>query len=642
MESRPPEMLEALFEHAFQLMGVLDAAGSVLVVNRSALEIIGKREEEVAGQPFWETPWWSHDPKAQAEVKEAIAKASTGVFVRLEATHRGVGGTLRVVDFSLTPYRDGSGQVRWLFPEGRDVTDRKLAETALRESEEKFRQIYQKSYDGILLLDGDRFVDCNPAVLEMMRCSEPELMRMHPWELSPPAQPDGRPSSEKALEMIQLAHVKGGHRFEWMHRRTDGEDFPVEVTLTPFPFSGREMLYTTWRDITDRKREERERLELEHRVLHTQKLESLGILAGGIAHDFNNLMTAMMGRLDLAALDLPEGHQAHEHLKILKGILDRATDLTQQMLAYSGRGRFVVGPTDLSSVARQMATLLSSSLSKKIQLDLDLAEDLPSVEGDAAQLQQVLLNLVTNAADAIGDQPGRIRIATGMATLDASDAAGLRAELPPRPGAYVYLDVSDTGCGIAPEFQTRIFEPFFSTKDAGRGLGLSALLGILRSHHGALGMNTTPGEGTTFRLFFPSAGAPALAKAETVEIQAALGAGLRVLLVDDEANIRDSTRHLLESMGCQVDLACDGAEALEKLDSGEAFSIMVLDLMMPRMDGRQTLAALKQDHPDLPVVLCSGYSEQEIPGDWTGVFLAKPYTREQLKDALLRALAGRA
>lgn len=633
-------MLEALFEHAFQLMGVLDAKGTVLTTNRAALAIIGKEDSEVIGQPFWETPWWSHDPKAQAELKEAISKASTGCFVRLEATHLGADGFMRVVDFSLTPFRDESGQVRWLFPEGRDVTDRKQAELALRESEEKFRQIYQKSYDGILLLDGDRFVDCNPAVLEMMRCSEPELMRMHPWDLSPPTQPDGRPSPDKALEMISLAHTKGGHRFEWMHRRTDGEDFPVEVTLIPFPLSGRNVLYTTWRDITDRKREERDRLALERQVLHAQKLESLGILAGGFAHDFNNLMTAMMGRLDMAAMDFPDGHKALVHIKIMEDILDRATDLTRQMLAYSGRGRFIVGPTDLSRVAREMATLLSASLSKKIQLDLELPEGLPSVEGDAAQLQQVLLNLVTNASDAIGDQPGRIRIATGMAALDSTDVAGLRAELPSKPGAYVFLEVSDTGCGVAPEFQTRIFEPFFSTKDAGRGLGLSALLGILRAHHGAFGMDSIPGEGTTFRLFFPSAGIPSTAKVETVDAQTTLAQGLRVLLVDDEETIRDSTRHLLESMGCQVITACDGVEALEMLDVEAPFSIVILDLMMPRMDGRQTLAVLKREHPTLPVVLCSGYSEQEILGAWNGVFLAKPYSREKLKAALLRALAG--
>jgi CheY-like chemotaxis protein len=288
-----------------------------------------------------------------------------------------------------------------------------------------------------------------------------------------------------------------------------------------------------------------------------------------------------------------------------------------------------------------MATLLSSSLSKKVQLDLELPEGLPSVEGDIAQLQQVLLNLVTNASDAIGDQFGRIRIVTGVATLDAGDVAGLRAELMTKPGAYVFIQVSDTGGGIAPEIMTQIFEPFFSTKDAGRGLGLAALLGILRAHHAALGIDSTLGEGTTFRLFFPTAGIPTAAKVEAAEIQTALRQGLRVLLVDDEENIRDSTRQLLESMGCQVIQACDGVEALERLGSGEPFSMVILDLMMPKMDGRQTLAVLKKDYPSLPVVLCSGYSEQEIQGGWNGVFLAKPYSRGKLKEALLRALAGR-
>ena len=640
MRPRPPDMIETLFEHAFQLMGVLDAEGRLLAANRSALAVIGKPEEDVLGQPFWDSPWFTHNAAAQAKVKAAIGEAATGQFVRFETSHLGTDGGTRVVDFSLTPWRDGSGAVRWLFPEGRDVTEKVEAERALRESEAKFREIYQKNYDGILLLDGDRFVDCNPAVLDMMRCSQPELLRMHPWELSPPTQPDGRPSPDKAMEMIGLAHAKGGHRFEWMHRRTDGEDFPVEVTLTPFRLGDREILYTTWRDITDRKREERERLELERRVLHAQKLESLGILAGGIAHDFNNLMTAMMGRLELAAMEFPDGHSVLGHIRILEDILDRATDLTRQMLAYSGRGRFVVGPTDLSRVAREMARLLSSSLSKKVELELELPEGLPVIEGDAAQLQQVLLNLVTNASDAIGDQPGRIRIATGTTTLDQG-ATGLLAEFKPSPGDYVFLEVSDTGCGIAPEFQGRIFEPFFSTTDTGRGLGLAALLGILRSHHGALEMDSAAGEGTTFRLYFPSAGNPSATGAEAPERQESLPPGLRLLLVDDEESIRSTTRGLLEGLGCQVATAGDGHEALELVASSSPFDLVLLDLMMPRMDGRQTLAALRKDNPGLAVVLCSGYTEQEIPGGWDGVFLAKPYTLEALQNALRTALAKR-
>jgi CheY-like chemotaxis protein len=321
--------------------------------------------------------------------------------------------------------------------------------------------------------------------------------------------------------------------------------------------------------------------------------------------------------------------------------VERAADLTRQMLAYSGKGRFVVGPTDLSKVAREMARLLASSLSKKVQLELDLATGLPAIEGDAAQLQQVLLNLVTNASDAIGDQPGRIRIATGATTLDAATAANLRAELKTRPGDYVFLEVSDTGCGITPDVQGRIFEPFYSTKDTGRGLGLSALLGILRAHHGALEMDSAQGKGTRFRLYFPSVGRVEAASAEVGEFPKVLPPGLSLLLVDDEETIRIATSRLLERLECRVTTACDGQEALAMLAARGPFDVVLLDLMMPRMDGRQTLAALLRDHPGLPVVLCSGYSEQEIVGGWNGVFLAKPYTAEKLKEALLKTLAKR-
>ncbi|MEI6105840.1 MAG: ATP-binding protein [Opitutae bacterium] len=310
------------------------------------------------------------------------------------------------------------------------------------------------------------------------------------------------------------------------------------------------------------------------------------------------------------------------------------------LLAYSGKGRFVVGPTDLSAMAGEMTKLLASSLSKKVQLELDLPEGLPAVVGDASQLQQVLLNLVTNASDAIGEQAGRIRVATGAEVLDAAAASALRGEDPPGPGTFVFLEVSDTGCGIAPEVQGRIFEPFFSTKETGRGLGLSALLGILRAHRGGFRMDSTPGGGTTFRVYFPGSAAPAGPGMRPLGAGAALPPGLRVLLVDDEEHIRDATRRLLEGMGCEVVPARDGLEAVELAAAG-SFSVVLLDLMMPRLDGRQTLGLLREDHPGLPVVLCSGYTAQEIPAGFEGVFLAKPYTLDQLTEALVTALAAR-
>ncbi len=633
-------MLKSLFQNATDFMGVLDTSGRLLLCNKASRLLIGKESDEIQGVLFWETPWWDHDPTEQARLRQAIATAAAGEFVRLDVTHLGVDGVLRIVDFSITPGRDERGVVRWIFPEGRDITAQRQAEVAQRESEEKFRQIFQRSHDGLLLLDGDRFIECNAAAQVMMRCTQPELLRMHPWELSPPTQPDGRPSGDKALEMIAQAHAKGGHRFEWMHRRVDGTDFPVEVTLTPFPLMGHDVLYTSWRDISDRKQEERERIELERRALHAQKLESLGILAGGIAHDFNNLMTAMMGRLEEAKHALAPGHGALEHLRILDDILHRATDLTGQMLAYSGKGRFVVGPADLSQVVRGMADLFSSSVPKKVELELALASGLPSVEADVAQLQQVLLNLVTNASDAIGDVPGRVRIETGVETLDAATMANLRTEVQLSPGPHVFLEVSDTGTGIPAEVAQRIFEPFFSTKDTGRGLGLSAMLGILRAHRGAFGLHSTPGVGTTFRLFFPVTATPAAVTTEVPAVRAELPPGLRVLLVEDEESIRQITARLLKRLDCEVATAVDGVDALDALATKGPFAVVLLDLTMPRMDGRQALAEISKLYPGLPVVICSGYSEHEIKGGWRGVFLPKPYSLGELRGALRSALAG--
>ncbi|MBI4912329.1 MAG: PAS domain S-box protein [Acidobacteria bacterium] len=639
-----PELLLAIFDHAAHFMGLLDLQGHLLATNRPALELVGASPAEVEGKPFWETPWWTHDPAAAEALRGAVRQASQGKVVRLETTHPARDGSLRIVDFTLSPLQGPGGTIQWLLPEGRDITERRAATLALRESEAKFRLLFQRNHDGILLLDGDRFTECNQAVLSMMRCTEPELLRMHPWDLSPPTQPDGRPSPEKALEMIGLAHEKGGHRFEWVHRRTDGEDFPVEVTLTPIPLGGREVLYTTWRDITERKHEEQERLGLERRILHAQKLESLGVLAGGIAHDFNNLLSAMIGHLELAGLTLPPGGKATVHLQAVEGLLNRAAELTRQMLAYSGRGTRVTSPLDLSALVEDLTGLLRVSISKKINLDLDLAPRLPAISADLSQINQVLLNLVTNASDAIGDAEGEIHIATGIKAMTEAEIRGLRTDGPMTPGLHVFLEVSDTGSGMNEQVMARLFEPFFSTKSQGRGLGLSAILGILRSHSGGLHLESRPGEGSTFRLFFPALEVPAPDR-PTLEAPRPLPPKLRVLLADDEPALREAVAEALDQMGHSVLQARDGVEALEKArEEGESLSMVVLDMTMPRMDGREALAALRGWNPHLPVVLCSGYTDLEdlatLLASGPATFLPKPYTIRELADAMARALAG--
>jgi len=395
----------------------------------------------------------------------------------------------------------------------------------------------------------------------------------------------------------------------------------------------------------ERQAADRERLLLERQVQHSQKLESLGVLAGGIAHDFNNLLTAMLGHLNVAQVKLPPESPAQPHLDSLEQIIHRTSDLTRQMLAYSGKGRFVVKAHDLSRVIREMAHLLEVSIPKKIALRLNLAESLPGVMADAAQIQQVVMNLVTNAADAIGEGEGTIRLLTSVLHLNRAYLDQVFHGQDLEEGDYVLLEVGDTGCGMSAEVQSRIFDPFFTTKVTGRGLGLSATLGILRGHKAGMKLYSELGRGTTFKLFFPASG-------ETQPItldapaQAMKPLRARVLVVDDEAMIRDAVGAQLEALGLTVHFAADGREALDFfLEHPQDVDVVIMDLTMPRMDGREAFLALRKLRSNLPVILSSGYNEQESVQEFMGRglsgFLQKPYTLGALEKMLRGILTER-
>jgi len=396
------------------------------------------------------------------------------------------------------------------------------------------------------------------------------------------------------------------------------------------------------RDVTARKqaeqralRAEEERHKLELSVFQAQKLESLGVLAGGIAHDFNNLLTTILGNANLARTGLSPEHPARPCLDDVELAARRAADLCREMLAYSGKGRFVIQPVSLNQLASEIGHLLSVSTSKKATLVKALAADLPSVMADATQLGQVVMNLITNASEAIGDSEGTITLRTGALWCDRQyfkDAIGDSDRL--AAGQYAFLEVSDTGVGMEAETLSRMFDPFFSTKFAGRGLGLAAVLGIVRGHKGALKVSSRPGEGTTFRVLFPTHGAaaqPGEAKPATARVSR--GEGL-VLVADDEAGIRSLTRNILQGAGFRVITAADGREALALYEQhGREIRLVVLDMTMPHLDGEGCFLAIRAIAPGAKIVLTSGYSEQEVVAHFIGKglagFVQKPYTPDQ-------------
>jgi signal transduction histidine kinase/ActR/RegA family two-component response regulator len=400
-----------------------------------------------------------------------------------------------------------------------------------------------------------------------------------------------------------------------------------------------------YRDVTERLRAEEERRRLESQMQHVQKLESLGVLAGGIAHDFNNLLVGMLGHAGLALQDLPGDAPVYDAIVQIQTAAQRAAELTNQMLAYSGRGRFVLQSTDLSAIVGEMTHLLRTAVAKNAEICLDLQPGLPAFDGDPAQIRQVIMNLITNASDAIGHEPGRITIVTGRMWVTRQYVADAWVGNDVPEGEFVFAEVSDTGCGMDQATLARIFDPFFTTKFTGRGLGLAAVLGIVRGHHGAITIDSAPGRGTTFRVLLPATRTPAVVEIPPVRPAAGKAEGARVLVVDDEAGVRAIAKASLRRAGFEVTTANDGAEAVAVLEEDAGFDAVLLDMTMPRMNGAETFRQIKDRQPGLPVVLTSGYSAQDAVGrigcDGIAAFIQKPFMPSALVQTMLEAIRRR-
>jgi len=397
----------------------------------------------------------------------------------------------------------------------------------------------------------------------------------------------------------------------------------------------------------------KEKQGLERKIQEAQRLESLGVLAGGIAHDFNNILTTILGNADLALDCLSPHSPARSSIQNIEFAARRAAELANQMLAYSGKGRFVVQAIHMGEFVKEMSRLLEVSISKKVTLDYNLADNLPTFNGDVTQIRQVLVNLIVNASEAIGNRRGIITISTGVmhcdhAYLEGIEPSGLVGlEEPLAEESYVYIEISDTGCGMDAATREKIFDPFFTTKFTGRGLGLSATLGIVRGHKGALKIYSEVGKGTTFKILFPvsGSGAPRAVLEHGDDALAEWQGEGTVLIVDDEETICAMGRQMVERMGFTALTAADGLEAVEVFrEHRKEIVCVLLDLTMPRMDGEETFRELRRIQPEVQVILCSGYNSQAATQSFTGKglagFIQKPYRMALLKKTLAQLLGS--
>lgn len=452
--------------------------------------------------------------------------------------------------------------------------------------------------------------------------------------------PEDRPTFRQAWQQAVAEERPFATECRWKTTNGDVRWFMVRAARTA---SGSRHWVGFAVDITAQKEDAERQLKLERRLQEGQKLESLALLAGGIAHDFNNLLTGILGSCGLAQMTLPEQHPAAEHLQQIEQTTFRAADLCRQMLAYSGKGRFVVSRIDISQLIKETTTLIRSSISKKAVIRFHLEPHLPACEGDATQLRQVVMNLVINASEAIGDRSGFINIHTGSIRADADYLRRTFGGQDLPPGDYVYLEVSDNGCGMTPETVSRIFDPFFTTKVNGRGLGLAAVLGIIKGHKGAIGVYSEPGKGTTFKILLPACPEPVDQETEKPPPRAPWKSHGTILVVDDEETIRSVLSRILEAWGFRCLTAADGRSGIEALrNHGSTIRLVLMDLTMPRLDGVQAFREMRTIQPEVPVVLMSGFSEQEAVSRFTGRGLAgfvhKPFDLHQLESVLRAAL----
>jgi nitrogen-specific signal transduction histidine kinase/CheY-like chemotaxis protein len=391
------------------------------------------------------------------------------------------------------------------------------------------------------------------------------------------------------------------------------------------------------RDITARRNAERERLELEARIQHTQKLESLGVLAGGIAHDFNNILMTILGNADLAMMNLKRGDPAAAFLGEITKAASTASDLARQMLAYSGRSDFQIRPLNLNELVKELTNMMEVSISKKVVIRYRLADQLPPVMADATQIRQIIMNLITNASEAIGERSGYISITTGAVYCDRDylDSTELSDQMEEK--MYVYIEVADTGCGMDDEVKSQLFEPFFTTKYTGRGLGLSSVLGIVRGHSGAIKVYSEPNEGSTFKVLLPVSSSDA--QDESDEGRSAESSGWTaegtVLFADDEDTVLAIGRKMLQQIGFKVISAEDGQRAVELFQKySGGIDLVILDLTMPHLSGDEVYREIKRIRSDVPVILSSGFSRRDVEHRFAGRhldgFLQKPYRTEDL------------
>jgi len=542
-------------------------------------------------------------------------------------------------DATIAPLRDDSGEVVAAIAIIQDITRSKRAEHKLAESEERYRGVVEQTSDAIVIHRDGEIVYANPATVRILGFEDPaELKGRKVVDIT---HPDSRESAIRRIVDAARSN-KPLPLLEEKFIGKDGKIFYGEAVSQRISYEGKAAILSVVRDITERREAELLNRRLQKRIQNAEKQESLAVLAGGVAHDFNNLLMGVLGNASLLNSELKADSPLYKPIERIEQAATRAADLTRQLLAYAGKGKVELQPMDLPGLIEEMTNLLRASISKRIELRFDFKPGLPPVDADATQMRQVMMNLLLNAAEAIGDRAGKIEMSCKVVHADKKMLSGTFLQNDLEEGDFVSLEIVDDGCGMDKETRSKMFDPFFSTKFTGRGLGLASVLSIIRSHGGAIRVASRPEGGTTFQMLLaPSRSDLAEAPLETGG-QSSPGRlrteGL-ALVVDDEEHVREVLVATLRGAGLAVEAASDGEEAIKLFESmGDDLKVVVLDATMPNMSGEEVLAHFKQNRPDLPVIMISGYQNGDTgdephhtPPD---AFIAKPFRPATLLEKL--------
>lgn len=651
-------LLSSLLTDINDLLSIKDLKGRYVHLNRKGAEILGRPLDDILGRDDTEF--------CSPEEAQKIQKLDRAVMQSGKISYQEQTVVLRsksvVVKSMKAPVFDSHGEVCGVISIARDLTDRQGVEdtlrveqtkleqvveertraliesnAALQESERRLQKLFEGIDDAIFVHDQEgNFLDCNQAACRRMEYTKEELLKLNTKDIDAPEFAQGfKHRISRQLDERVL-------RCEGVHVNKSGKRIEVDIMTSVIEFAGKRAILAAVRDISEHKKAERDRRELERQVQHAQKLESLGILAGGIAHDFNNLLMGVLGSADLALQELGGKSPGYKQVSQIRATAKRARELCLQLLAYSGKGRFIIEPIEINEIVKEMGDLLEISISKKAELQYHLSGDVPTVDADATQIRQVLMNLLTNASDALHDLAGTITIATAVHDCDRKFFEGMYGAEDLPAGQYASLSVTDSGQGMDEGTKCNIFDPFYTTKVSGRGLGLAAVLGIVRGHSGALRVDSELEKGSAFTVFLPVSEKLPCTSSQN-DVVAKFGGEGKILLVDDEELVREVAQKMLEKMGFEVLVVEDGEEAIEAFKKQhQEISCVLLDMSMPRLSGRETFLELRNLDPHVRVILSSGYTEQEISAEFAGDnltgFLQKPYVMQQLSEKLQDAL----